>query len=1112
MGLAEPNRVADAGGPEPAESASQFRPAANEARGASLPFSFLGALGFAALYALSSFVREQDPTALTQAVVWLPSGVGIAGLWVFGWRAWWCVLIASAALRASIGYELGVILPSALGSVAEATLGAWLLVRWRVSPSFARLRDVLALFAVAALAPFGSILFSWFARSWPGTFHELPFYSGWDGWWAMNALGILVVVPFVGTWLSLRKGAWTASAYLWIAALVAVLIAVLGAVMLSAQPGPRAMIELYSSLPIALYAAMRFGMRGAAITGAVAVLVVAVGTSLGVGPFTSVPLATRHVPTQMFGLTLIGLPLVFGALIAEREFALASRVRSEATRRALQHFLPDVAYRIRADGTIVDEYGPHGGDAVSPGAAHRGVAHVVRQVEALGSAELAAQLRRDVRATLASEDVEPRDYRMTVDGRECVREAHYARLGDDEVLCLLLDVTRRKRTEHLLSWEADALERIAKGAASRDVLRRLVEGIEQLTDGGIGSALLLEGDRLVSGVAVSLPQEYMRAIDGAAVGPRAGSCGTAAFRNDVVVVEDIATDPLWKDYASFALPHGLRACWSVPIRAADGRVLGTFAIYYRQPRKPAADELGLVERAAALAGIALERERREELLASIDRDVNEGLFRSTPRDGIVYANAALARMFGYGSPRELLEVDPAGLFVDPERRADLLRSIERRGSVANEEAELRRRDGTTFVGLISCVLAPGLDGSPRYLDGVVSDVTQRKQLEEQLRQAQKLEAVGRLAGGVAHDFNNLLTVITGCAESLLDQTPVGSRGRQDTKEILRAAERGAALTKQLLAYGRQQVLAPRVLDLTRIVDELGAMLRRLIGADVRLVVEHAGPRGLVKVDRGQIEQVLLNLALNARDALPNGGTVRITTARLVADDAVRAAHPEAKLGSYVRLSVEDDGVGMDAGTRARAFDPFFTTKELGKGTGLGLSTVYGIVRQSDGWIALASEPGAGTRVDVHLPEVDEPSAFVPEPPAALPSTERAERASTILVVEDEEVVRELITVTLQRAGYTVLVAENGARALEIARSTSVPIEALVSDVVMPGIGGRELMQRLRADRPDLRVLFVSGYTADSLPKGGDGDFDYLQKPFTRAELLDKLAAMLAPAS
>ncbi|MEO8139840.1 MAG: ATP-binding protein, partial [Gemmatimonadota bacterium] len=829
-----------------------------------------------------------------------------------------------------------------------------------------------------------------------------------------------------------------------------------------------------------------------------AALLIAVGTTAGLGPFLAIPAADRNITLQAFELSLVAIPLVLGALLAEREAAFAARLRSDTLRDALQQVLPDITYRLAADGTYLDMHLPPGAIVTIPRSELIG-----RRVDDVVPA-LAPMFHERIRAALAGDLPVPLEYE--VGGR--VREARCVRLGETEVLAMVRDITDRRRSDATLEWQARVLESVATGRPLSEVLHTLVKGMEAQVPGGLCSVLLLEGSRIRLGAAPSLPAAYNAALEGVEIGPAVGSCGTAAFRNERVIVTDIATDPLWADYRALALSHGLRACWSVPIRAGSGDILGTFAVYYREVRAPSDEELGLVDRASALASIAVERERREELLASINRNVNEGLYRSTPSRGLIYVNLAFARMFGYPSPEAMLQVAPRSLYADPERRKELDQMIATRGCFDNEEVRFTRADGSTFWALVSSTGVKGSDGTVYYLDGAVSDITERRRLEEQLRQAQKMEAVGKLAGGVAHDFNNLLTAISGYAEALTEFLPPASQAHEDAEEITRAAQRATALTRQLLAYSRQQILAPQVLQLPQVVDHLGGMLRRLISEDVCLVIQHAPGECFVRVDRGQIEQVLVNLVVNARDAMPIGGTLVISTARVNVDETFGGAILGTEPGPHICLTVEDTGTGMDEVTRRRAFDPFFTTKEPGKGTGLGLSTVEGIVRQSGGSVLLESTPGSGTIVRVYLPMVAER----PEPPAAvLRAAPAPEARGVVLVVEDEVLVRDLVSRTLRRAGYTVLVADNGEEALRVSGEHSGPIDLMVTDVIMPRMGGRELAAQIILPRPGLRILFVSGYSNETSHGSGalGTGAGYLQKPFTPSTLLERVREMLA---
>jgi two-component system, cell cycle sensor histidine kinase and response regulator CckA len=387
-----------------------------------------------------------------------------------------------------------------------------------------------------------------------------------------------------------------------------------------------------------------------------------------------------------------------------------------------------------------------------------------------------------------------------------------------------------------------------------------------------------------------------------------------------------------------------------------------------------------------------------------------------------------------------------------------------------------------------------------------------RSLEAQLALSQRMEAVGRLAGGVAHDFNNILTAISGYADLLLTDLPEGDNRRRDVEEIHQAAQRAASLTQQLLAFSRRQVLQPKVVDLNALVRDVEKMLRRLIGEDI-LFATVLHPRvGNVRADPGQLEQVIVNLAVNARDAMPApaGGRLTIETRNVELDESYAADHPPVKPGQYVLLAVSDTGVGMDEETKARIFEPFFTTKARGKGTGLGLATVYGIVRQTGGHIWAYSEPGKGTTMRVYLPRVDEPADPLERPGDSAPEELRG--SETILVVEDEAPVRAVTRQLLERNGYTVLEAADGPSALALVDSKDgqAPIQLLLTDVIMPGMSGRELASQLKARLPNLRVLYMSGYTDDAVVRHGmlEPGLAYLEKPFRPQTLLRKIRQTL----
>ena len=487
-----------------------------------------------------------------------------------------------------------------------------------------------------------------------------------------------------------------------------------------------------------------------------------------------------------------------------------------------------------------------------------------------------------------------------------------------------------------------------------------------------------------------------------------------------------------------------------------------------------------------------------------------GLWDADLRTGVVVRSAEWKRQLGYEEHELADTMEEWQSRLHPE---DLEQAThDQRVSLAppwppyKSEFRLRHRDGTYRRILAQGSLLFDERGEPARMFGTHLDITERTLLETQLRQARKMESVGRLAGGVAHDFNNLLTVINSAAELAVMQTREDDPLRRELEEIRDAAKRAAALTRQLLAFSRKQVLRPVVLDLNALIASTEKMLRRLIGEDVDLVFRPAERLGAVRADPGQTEQVIVNLAVNARDAMPSGGKLTIETADVDVDEAHARSHADSQPGPHVMLAVSDTGTGMDAGTLERAFEPFFTTKEAGRGTGLGLSTVYGIVRQSGGHISVQSEVGAGTTVRVYLPRA-EGAAQTAE---AAPPEEPARGTETVLLVEDDQALRVLATRVLGSAGFTVVAAADPEEAERVLLGHQGPLHLLLTDVVLPGRSGREMAQRLTEMRPGLKVLFMSGYADDTILHRGvlDRGVQFIAKPFTGAALVRKVREVL----
>jgi two-component system cell cycle sensor histidine kinase/response regulator CckA len=474
----------------------------------------------------------------------------------------------------------------------------------------------------------------------------------------------------------------------------------------------------------------------------------------------------------------------------------------------------------------------------------------------------------------------------------------------------------------------------------------------------------------------------------------------------------------------------------------------------------------------------------------------------------LYSSPAYSRILGY-SPEELRNTTAfEQLHPDDHQVVSEAAATARTGDVGRQiEYRMRHKDGSWRILESTASGIRNPDGKVEKLVIVNRDITDRKRLEEQFRQAQKMEAIGRLSGGIAHDFNNLLGVIIGYGEILQENTAASDPDRSCIDEVLRAGQRAASLTRQLLAFSRQQVLEPTILDLNTVVVDMEKMLRRLIGEDIELSTALNRELGKVKADQGQIEQVVLNLVVNARDAMPNGGKFTIQTDNITMEevDTRRYSYP-FKPGRYALLTVSDTGMGMDSVTRARIFEPFFTTKEKGKGTGLGLATVYGVVKQSEGYIEVHSEVDAGTIFKIYLPIVEAEVSALPVHSGAIESLHGNE---TILLVEDEAMLCILTRNILERYGYTVLEASNGKEACEIVHRNPNTIHLLLTDVVMPGMNGRDLAELLVKERPELKTLYMSGYTGQGIGQGVlPLGCHFLAKPFSRESLAKKVREAL----
>ena len=686
--------------------------------------------------------------------------------------------------------------------------------------------------------------------------------------------------------------------------------------------------------------------------------------------------------------------------------------------------------------------------------------------------------------------------------------------GQSAILATVFDITDRKRGEQLQS----ALYRIANLSSSATDLPQFYKSIHDIVGELMYARNFYIAVRSEESGNIETPY-FVDEEDATIPPPEAWKGGLTDYvlRTGKMVLVDPKKFQMLVDAGEVISRGAPSIDWiGVPLKQGD-KAFGVLAVQsYSEKVRFGQKEMDILMFVSQQVASAIEHRRSQEALRRSELRYRSqvesavyGIYRSSLEGKFLDVNPALVQMLGYNSAEELYALDMnVDLYADPEERPRYVRDFGHAARIDQVETRWKRKDGKIITVRLSGRGGMKYPGEPESFEMICEDITERRTLEEQLLHSQKMEAVGRLAGGVAHDFNNLLTVIKGYGDLIFNELPEKDPMRGEVDEIRRAAERAAALTHQLLAFSRRQVMAPRVVDLNQVVGNMQKLLKRLLGEDVELHVSLDNRLGRVKADPGQLEQVIMNLAVNARDAMPRGGKLTIETSNRLIDDTYARELAVVNAGEYAMIAVSDTGVGMDAETASRVFEPFFTTKETGKGTGLGLSTVYGIVKQSGGYIWVYSEPGRGTTFKIYLPIVE---AAETDETGTRPGTAKSYRGTeTILLVEDEDGVRALIREVLQRHGYKVIETKNGGEALIECEQHKGEIQLLLTDVVLAQVTGTELAKRLTVLRPYMKVLFVSGYTEEAIIHHGvlEPGTAFLQKPFTPTVLAKKVREVL----
>jgi len=675
-----------------------------------------------------------------------------------------------------------------------------------------------------------------------------------------------------------------------------------------------------------------------------------------------------------------------------------------------------------------------------------------------------------------------------------------------------VDISDRKRTENLQKSVSNILEMIVENIPVSDVFKTIISTFESHYPGIRGSILMVENGRLCNGVAPNLPDEYNKAVNGLEIGPMVGSCGSAAFLGERVIVEDIATDPRWVSVKDLALSFNLRACWSEPIFNEEGDVSGTFAMYYDQPHSPDNNELNDISIAAKLAGIAIEREKNIDRLRKFSRAIEqagESVVITDSNRTIEYVNPAFSTITGYAAD-EVIGKTPAILKSNAQDSSyyEALWETISHGRIWQGSVVDRKKDGSFYPAMMS--IAPIFDknGNITHYIATQQDMSKYKKLEEQFQQSQKMEAIGTLVGGIAHDFNNMLGGIIGNLYLAKRKVDDNVDVIEKLENVERLSNRAADMIKQLLTFARKDTVQMQPLELIAVFKDSLKLVRSGIPENIQLHESVSAQSIMLQGEYTQLQQLIVNLVNNARDAVSDISkpTIRCQLELFISDASFIEKHPHLKMGSFAHLTVSDNGYGIPKDKQDKIFDPFFTTKSVGKGTGLGLSTVFGTVERHNGVIELDSDQSLGATFHIYLPLAEEQVEIINE----VETDSVQGQGETVLLVDDEDGIRNATSEVLRSLGYKVLEASDGAEAIGFFESNPDKIDLLITDLIMPKTGGLDLAKVIRKHNKAMPIIFITGYDKGQV-MNDDFQFDnclIISKPFSLNKLSQLIRSML----